>query len=320
MKVFVLAPREDWICDRLVYEWYENNPDIATKDPNEADIIWVLADWAWTQIPTQLLKTKKVVTSIHHIVPNKFGATQLHDFSLREQITDFYHVPCAITKCQVEKILSNLGSSKQILTQPFWVNDRIWTSQEKLLTRQKMGLKSDAFYIGSFQRDTEGHDLVSPKLEKGPDQFCDVVEHIFSQNNRVEVLLGGWRRQYVMKRLTMAKIPFTYFELPDQQTINSLYACLDAYVVAARFEGGPQAIVECAAVKTPVLSTLVGLAPEILHNDSIFEMNRESIFAALANSQLDEAKQHAFTQVNKHFLQNSFPTFRKFLANLHEKT
>ena len=35
--------------------------------------------------------------------------------------------------------------------------------------------------------DTEGHDLVSPKLEKGPDQFCDAVKQIYdvkkTQNN-----------------------------------------------------------------------------------------------------------------------------------------
>jgi hypothetical protein len=29
MKVFVLAPKEDWIVDRFVKEWSEDNPDIT---------------------------------------------------------------------------------------------------------------------------------------------------------------------------------------------------------------------------------------------------------------------------------------------------
>ena len=32
MKVFVLSPREDWICDRLVNEWYENFPKESTRN------------------------------------------------------------------------------------------------------------------------------------------------------------------------------------------------------------------------------------------------------------------------------------------------
>ena len=37
--------------------------------------------------------------------------------------------------------------------------------------------------------------------------------------------------------------------------LNELYNCLDLYVVASRVEGGPQAIIECALSKTPIIST-----------------------------------------------------------------
>ena len=36
-------------------------------------------------------------------------------------------------------------------------------------------------------------------------------------------------------------------------------------------EGGPQAILESAITRTPILSTNVGVASEILHKNSIFE-------------------------------------------------
>ena len=56
-------------------------------------------------------------------------------------------------------------------------------------------------------------------------------------------------------------------------SLNDLYNCLDLYIVASRYEGGPQSILECAATKTPIISTNVGISSEILEPKSIFEMN-----------------------------------------------
>ena len=39
-----------------------------------------------------------------------------------------------------------------------------------------------------------------------------------------------------------------------------------------KIEGGPQAIVECGITRTPIISTDVGIASEILHQNSIFNM------------------------------------------------
>jgi glycosyltransferase involved in cell wall biosynthesis len=147
-----------------------------------------------------------------------------------------------------------------------WSNKR----SQKISLRQKHGLPNDAFLIGSFQRDTEGDDLISPKLEKGPDLFCDAVEQFSKILENVQVVLAGWRRQYVMKRLDDAGIKYYYSELPPFEVINDLYNSLDLYIVSARYEGGPQAIVECAANGTPIVSTDVGLAAEILPVESLF--------------------------------------------------
>ena len=58
----------------------------------------------------------------------------------------------------------------------------------------------------------------------------------------------------------------------DFSKINELYNLLDLYIVSSRFEGGPQSILECAATKTPIISTDVGIAKEILNVGSIFNM------------------------------------------------
>ena len=47
--------------------------------------------------------------------------------------------------------------------------------KEKDKLREKFKISKSAFVLGSFQRDMEGNDLISPKLSKGPDQLLDIV-------------------------------------------------------------------------------------------------------------------------------------------------
>lgn len=272
MKIFTLAPSENWICDRFAEEWKRHAAGFNTNDPMQADIIWLLADWCWNQVNPYLLMQKKVVASVHHITPDKFDENEKTIFATRDQFIDAYHVPCLKTKDQIKDL-----TTKPIYTFPFWVNQEMWKNKrsEKLELRKKYNLPENSFLIGSFQRDTEGHDLISPKLEKGPDLFCDAIQRFQEEKGNVHVVLGGWRRQYVISRLESANIPYTYFELPPFETINDLYNSLDLYVVSARYEGGPQAIVECASNETPIISTDVGLASEILPQESIFLPGKE---------------------------------------------
>ena len=61
MKIFVLAPKENWICDRFVSEWVSNHSESSTTYLQEADIVWLLADWCWNHLPIDVLKDKKVM-------------------------------------------------------------------------------------------------------------------------------------------------------------------------------------------------------------------------------------------------------------------
>jgi glycosyltransferase involved in cell wall biosynthesis len=77
----------------------------------------------------------------------------------------------------------------------------------------------------------------------------------------------------------------------DTVKLNKLYNALDLYIVSSRIEGGPQAILECAITKTPILSTDVGVASEILHSNSIysiddFNKSKVDIDYAYQNAQL----------------------------------
>jgi glycosyltransferase involved in cell wall biosynthesis len=277
MKVFVLAPQEDWICDRLAKEWYESFPEISTRNPYEADVIWILAGWCWNHLPQDLLRSKKVIVTEHHIVPEKFNVLKHQDFVNRDQFVDAYHVPCKKTKDQIKNL-----TLKPVYSNPFWVNENIWFNIDKKKCRSDLNFPQDKFLIGSFQRDTEGSDLNAPKLEKGPDLFVEVVKKFSQERDDVCVILGGWRRCYLTNRLNELNIDYIYKRLPDFEILNKMYNSLDLYIVSSRHEGGPQSIVECAMTRTPIVSTDVGLASELMNSISI--SSYENLHKAIPDS------------------------------------
>lgn len=268
-KVYVLPPRENWIIDRFTNEWYEDNHDISVRDPQKADVIWLFSDWCWRNLPIGFLRTKKVVTTVHHIVPGKFNYEQISDFKERDSITQVYHVPNEHTK----KFIENY-TSKQVTVIPYWANQKIWKKTEsKEVLRKKYGIPQDNFVIGSFQRDTEGKDLISPKLEKGPDLLADYLKNLKEKekNSSIHVVLSGWRRQYIINRLKELSIDYTYVELPSQEVVNELYQTLDLYPVTSRYEGGPQSLIECGLLEIPMISRSMGMAELVLPESAIHE-------------------------------------------------
>lgn len=298
-KVYVLPPNEDWIVDRFVKEWNEDNSDISVNNPYDANVIWLLSDWCWKNLYFQLgesIKTKKIVTTVHHIVPEKFSQVELQDFLFRDAITTVYHVYNELTRDFIKQY-----TKKKIYVLPYWANQKIWKiTDTKENLRKKYNIPLNSHVIGSFQRDTEGKDLKSPKLEKGPDLLADYLESI--KNDNLLVILGGWRRQYIIDRLKKANINYLYYEKPKHEIINDLYQCLDLYPITARCEGGPQALIECGLLNVPVISRDIGIARQVLSNDSI-------------NSDILLAKP-SIPFVNHMKLPNGYNPYRNLLINL----
>lgn len=265
MKVYALAPKEDWICDQLVEDWNKYCDDVAASSVGEADVIWLLADWCWRNVPLSVLQSKRVVTTVHHVVPEKFDRAARMDFAARDSFTDLYHVYNQRAYDFVRPL-----TKKEIRLVPYWANQNRWqkSSLTKTQLREKHNLPLNAWIIGSFQRDTEGHDLKSPKLEKGPDLLADFAIEV-SKDRDVLVLLAGWRRQYIMSRLSEAGVAYKYIERPSQDVLCELYQTLDVYPVTARHEGGPQALIECGLLNVPVVSRPVGIAEQVLPSDAI---------------------------------------------------
>ena len=292
MKVYLTNLNESWIVDRLRKQWYEHNSKISTENIKEATTIWIIAPWLWKKIRKNYLKNKKVICSIYHFERSDFEQKNLREFYKRDKYVDLYHVISLKTKEDLQKL-----TNKKIVYIPFWSDQSEWYEiGDKESLRRKYNIPYSSFVIGSFQRDTEGKDLKSPKLIKGPDRFIEIIKNKQEQVKELVILLTGKRRQYLINELEKLNIEFKYFEMVETSQLNELYNCLDLYIVASRKEGGPQAIIECGLSKTPIISTDVGIASEFLHPDSIFTM--ENFQNAVPNSKFayDKSIQYGIPQ------------------------
>ena len=306
MKIYNNKLKESWIIDRIIDEWTLYNKDIVTKNLFNSDIIWIIANWKLKGVPKVYLKNKKVVASIYHIDFENFKQEDEKNFYKLDKYVDYYHVISLKTKEQLQKL-----TTKRIYSIPFWVNqNHFFHISNKTELRKKYGFSKNDYILGSFQRDTEGSDLKSPKLIKGPDIFVELVKKINHKNPNLKVLLAGTRRQYIINMLKQENIKFTYFEMVDFVILNELYNLLDLYLVTSRLEGGPQAILESAVTKTPILSTDVGVASEILHENAIFSPNSFELSQPMT--------EYAYKKSREFLIPSGIDKFRRMFEDVYE--
>ena len=291
MRLFINELQENWICNRIKSEFEKCHgiyrDDYLEKDAGESDTLWILFNWGWMEIPPYYLESRKVILTVHHIDPHKLNTSE---FLIRDNYVDIYHVPNPkVIECFPKEIDRN-----KIKVLHYWYDKDVWNPHDHI----KNPDTEKTLYIGSFQRDTEGFDLSTPKFSKGPDLFCDIVEELHQNYKKCEVILAGHRRQYVIKRLEKAGIPYSYREMAHVDTMNNLYNAIDLYLVTSRHEGGPQAILEAAATKTPILSTNVGMADQVLHEDCIIDFSIDSFVEAIKNQKYNSQIEYNFNKVS----------------------
>jgi hypothetical protein len=268
---------EKWICDELKKEFTEYfGEEIVTKEPQSSDIIWYLAPWNYGYTPNdmdreewlELLKMKKVVFTMHHIDEEKYARGELDNtFEFMRKYGTKIHGICGKTFDFLKSMIGEIPIVKKYL----WVDSEIFFEiDDKTNLRKKWELSG--YVVGSFQKDTEGK-INIPKMSKGPDIFVNIMEDIQKDHPDLLVVLSGTRRTYIKSELEKRGIKYKYFEMIGLKELNELYNCLDLYVVSSRIEGGPRAIVEAGITKTPIISTDVGIASDLMPRESIYDVN-----------------------------------------------
>lgn len=153
---------------------------------------------------------------------------------------------------------------------PIGVDTTFFTPGSKMLkkrVRKKLGISDDRFVVGSFQKDGVGWgDGMIPKLIKGPDIFIKTLVRLKEIVPELMVLLTGPARGYVKQGLIKAGIPLKHIVARRYNEIPMCYHAIDAYLVTSRQEGGPKAILESMASCTPLVTTRVGQAMDIVRS------------------------------------------------------
>lgn len=290
MKIFVIVESEsNWIPNQLFKSFRRHSSAEFVESPEQADLIWIKSYYSNLGQITALFRPrwvrrlfpglvqrrrprraaaigdKLVIATFAHLTPGKED-TFLPTVRRVDVLSDVIHFFARTN------IAPNLGHFRRpVIHLPYWIDldfFRPLTAEQRLSLRRRYELPEDRMIIGSFQRDTERHGDNVPKLEKGPDVLCDVLERL--DRDRIFVVLSGPRRDYVEGRLKRAAIPYRHLGYVDTEEMPAIYGCLDRYLVTSRVEGGPQAIIECMATRTPIHSTPVGisdaLSPTVICN------------------------------------------------------
>lgn len=307
----VLENGETWIIDtfKKEFECYSNM--IITNNYMDADIIWILGNnrLLIDEILAGDLNNKCVVTTVHHIDSTKINEFMIF-FNKIHNITNKFHVICPKVHNDLIKL-----TDKEITTANFWINDSVFYHiNDKKSLREKYDIPVDSYLIGSFQRDTEGKNkCMKPKLSKGPDIFCNIVEDINKKKDNLLVILAGRRRNYVIDRLEKMNVQYKYFEMVSNKELNELYNILDLYIVSSRVEGGPRSIIECGISKIPIISTDVGISELILDEKSIYDVNNFITYEnAIPNVD------HAYINSTKYTIDNYMKQFCENVFNVNK--
>lgn len=209
-------------------------------------------------------KGKKIIATCFHIVDGDPRADKICQI---DPDVEKWHTSCNITKNKLIRFGVDAG---KICVIPLGIDRTIYfpeaSNEEREKHRQEIGVKKGQIVIGSFQKDGNGWgEGLEPKLIKGPDIFCDVVEKLAVAYD-IFVLLSGPARGYVKERLQKANIPYYHVYMENAEDIAKLYRMIDIYLVTSREEGGPKAILESMASGVPVISTKVGQALDMINN------------------------------------------------------
>ena len=154
--------------------------------------------------------------------------------------------------------------------------------------RSRYQVPDGAFVVSNFMRDSFGHDLHTPKDQKGVELLVEVGRCLKSAEVPVHFLLAGPRRHWIREQLDRSGISFSFVgkemagddlavNILPPEVVRELYLVSDVHLVTSRWEGGPRAVLEAAATRTPILSTPVGIAPDILDDNCLFDSIDEAM-------------------------------------------
>jgi glycosyltransferase involved in cell wall biosynthesis len=126
--------------------------------------------------------------------------------------------------------------------------------------RRRFGIPTDAFAVGFVGSKTSNYD----EGRKGLDTLHAIIQSARTRipNLHISFLGLGWKQE--VQSLRQQGISANYVGFIPQTQLAAYYSTIDAYLMTSRVEGGPCTVLEAMACETPVVTTRVGLVPEVI--------------------------------------------------------
>ncbi|OQY44979.1 MAG: hypothetical protein B6242_11530 [Anaerolineaceae bacterium 4572_78] len=275
-KLHYVSPNANWVTDEIGNSLVTE----ITRQYHWSANVTSTADWLAGQIVHYselgvFLNYLTTSTNRHNtIIITVFHGNREGNFKKNvDLLINHMHIPTRIlTACHImKKRLLHWGATpEQVVLIPLGVDLSIFkpvSAEKRLEIRHKIGVPDDAFCIGSFQKDGSGWEQgLTPKLVKGPDIFLKVIERLH-KTYKLFIILTAPARGYVKQGLEKLGIPYKHVILTDYHRVANYYNALDVYLMTSREEGGPKSVLESLASGISLVSTRVGLAPDVIHHE-----------------------------------------------------
>ena len=201
---------------------------------------------------------------------------------------------------------------------------------DKSALRREYGIPEDAYVIANFHRDTEGADLMTPKVQKNPEFMMAILRRLRNEGYPFHILLAGPRRHWIRQQLRREKIPYTFvgkemegddfgINILSITVLNKLYNASDLYLIPSRWEGGPQSAMEAAACRCKILSVAIGVGRDILEPKSLFRTSSDAVERIAGDIRNDDLAETLSPQFFKWKSSHSTETLRLGLRELYRE-
>ena len=274
-KLIILSDKSSWVLDEITSELKTLCKKLKLAVINERFFFNSNRQCVFFSNKYDLVK--KLHKTNHKVAFSYFHGnlnTSTIDQIIVNNLKRFIHKIKAIqvTNKRMQDNLIQKGIPKNIIYKiPISIDIKkfnFFSLRKKKLAKTKNNI-CDKFVVGSFQKDGEGWGAGNkPKYIKGPDILIKIIKILNSKlKGKLHVVLTGPARGYVKKNLKKINVSYSHYYAKEYSEISKFYGLLDAYIVTSREEGGPRAILESMASGTPIYSTDVGQAKDLIkHN------------------------------------------------------
>jgi glycosyltransferase involved in cell wall biosynthesis len=196
-----------------------------------------------------------IVTTIHHVRTN-VDLMPLEYSDAVQTVSKQWHSYLVEYGADPEKLVMVQNGIDTKLYAP------VKNDFEKLKLRKKFNIPDKAFVVGFSAKHSSN---------TGGRKGIDVLERLIQQADHENVpiwwLIRGPGWEQTIQQLNNSKSRITYLPfLPYNKEVADSYRVMDAYIVTSTIEGGPVPLMEAMASGLVVISTPVGVVPDLIED------------------------------------------------------